>query len=407
MSNEIKFAHLADLHLGGWREKVLQDLNFKTFEIAINKVIEEKFDFCLFAGDIFNSALPSLDLVEKVVRVLIKLKENNIPLYVIGGSHDYSLSQKSFIDILETAQVFKDVGKYKKLNKDEIELELTQDEKTKTTIGGILGKKNGLDKNIYQNLKEISNKENEFKIFMFHTTLNDIKPDFLKNVQTPVSSTYLPEGFNYYAGGHVHTHIFKQLNKNSYLSYPGPLFPNNFSELKREKPSFNACFFNKETKEFKIERKFIQTYEITKIQIELNEETPIKAKEKIEDKVMKENFESKIVLLEISGVIDGKISEIQISNISQKIYEKGALQVLKNTFKLTTTKLKELSIEKNIPTEKIEKNIICEHSRNNNLDKKKEDKINKIFSLNLEKNIDEKNIEFEKRIILALKKTLE
>ena len=407
MSEKIKFAHLADLHLGSWREKTLHDLNLKTFEIAIDKIIEEKFDFCLFAGDIFNSALPSLDLVEKVVKTLIKLKKSKIPLYVIGGSHDYSLSQKSFIDILETAQVFKDVGKYKKLDKEEIELKFTKDEKTGTILAGILGKKNGLDKNIYNNLNQKFIENNSFSIFMFHTTLNDIKPDFLKNIQTPVTSKYLPEGFNYYAGGHVHSHIYKQLNEKSYLSYPGALFPNNFSELKREIPSFNSCTFNNKNKKLEIKREFIQTYKTKIFSIELNKETPLKAKEKIEKTLFKENIKNKIVLLEIKGIIDGKISEIEISKITQKIYELGALQVLKNTFKLTTTKIKEISIDKNIPTKEIEKKLINQHSTSNNLNQKEIEKIKNLFSLDLEKNIDETNSKFEQRINIAIKKTLE
>ena len=33
------FAHLADLHLGGYRESLLTNLNFKTFQKAIDKIL--------------------------------------------------------------------------------------------------------------------------------------------------------------------------------------------------------------------------------------------------------------------------------------------------------------------------------------------------------------------------------
>ena len=37
----VKFAHLADVHLGGWKQPELQELNFQAFRLAIKNIIEE------------------------------------------------------------------------------------------------------------------------------------------------------------------------------------------------------------------------------------------------------------------------------------------------------------------------------------------------------------------------------
>ena len=150
--------------------------------------------------------MPALPLVDKVTKEFMKLKKDGIPLYVIGGSHDYSHLGNSFISLLESAHVFEDVGKWKVKDKGTVELQFTQAPKN-TQITGILGKKKGLDKNIYQNLDKHILDKTKFNIFMFHTTLNDFKPDFMQAVKVDVDSTYLPSGFDYYAGGHVHTFI--------------------------------------------------------------------------------------------------------------------------------------------------------------------------------------------------------
>lgn len=401
MTQFIRFAHLADLHLGAWREKKLTELNFETFRQSIDRVIDEQVDFTIFAGDIFNTAMPPLDIVERVTRELMRLKFANIPLYVIGGSHDYSPLGKSFIQLLETAGVFIDVAKWKTIDKGKVELELTQDEKTKTIIGGILGQKKGLDKNIYLNLKDLDVPQNELSIFMFHATLNDFKPDFMKSVKVETDSSYLPKGFKYYAGGHVHTHI-KGDYSTGFLTYPGPLFPNNFSELKREKPSFNLCEYNKETKKITYKRIFLETYEKEYLLVESDELNPIELKEKIESKIEKTDIKNKIILLEIKGIVNGKVSDIKMQNVVSDIYSKGALQVLKNTYKLTSSLVENTKYDLE-DKENIEEEILTKELGSN---KEQYNILKTLLSLDLSKQEDEKVSDYEKRLSSAVEKVI-
>src|SRR3989344_7381290 len=104
-----RFAHLADSYLGSWKQPELQELNLKAFKEAIQIVIDEKVDFALFAGDIFDSAYPPIEILKEAFFEFKKLKEAKIPCFIIAGSHDYSVSGKTFLDVLEKAGFCKNV----------------------------------------------------------------------------------------------------------------------------------------------------------------------------------------------------------------------------------------------------------------------------------------------------------
>lgn len=403
--SKLKFAHLADLHLGGWREKRLTNLNLLTFKSAIEKIIENKVDFVLFAGDIFNNAMPNIELVEQVILQFNKLKNGNIPSFIIGGSHDYSNSGKSFLSLLDSAGVFTDVCKYRFIDKDKIELIFTKNEKLKINICGVLGRKNGLDKNIYTNLNQTTLNEKYFNIFMFHTLIDDFKPNNLSNVKTEIKKDFLPQGFDYYAGGHIH-HPMIGVYQNAPISYSGALFPNNFTEIKNEIPGFNLCEFDFETRNTKIKRIEIETYRKEYLKFDFNKLSSLDAKNQIMSKLEKTEFKDKILLLEFSGIIDGKITDIQINKCINFAYEKGALFVLKNTYKLTTTDFIDINIKEIENNEKIEEEIINQILIESQTKTKDTQLIQNLLKLNLEKNEEEKNAQFETRIIEAFDKSL-
>jgi DNA repair protein SbcD/Mre11 len=395
--NIIKFAHLSDLHLGGWRQKTLTDLNFKTFSYAIDKIIKEKVDFCLICGDIFDQPIPKIELVENTIEEFLKLKNSGIEIFIIGGSHDYNSNQKSFLTLLEKTGLFVDCSKYEIIDKDKIKLKFQKHKKTGTIISGILGKKNGLDKNIYLNLEKLNLDEfkNNLKIFMFHSTIDELV-NLNKNekiIQTGISKSFLPKGFDYYAGGHIHKYILSYYNEKP-ISYSGTIFPNNFLEMKKEKPTFNICIYNKSTKIMKVEKKYINSFENAYVKIEIENLTPILAKEKIENIIENTNIKNKIVLLEIFGTVDGKVIDIGIDKIINNLYNQDVIYVLKNTYKLSSNLLKEIKVVNE------DVNLIEKEQIENVIEKSNErELINNLLDLDLEKKEDEKIYDFEKRII--------
>ena len=129
----MKFAHLADCHIGSWRDPKLKDISTIAFQKAIDKCMEENVDFILISGDLFNTSLPRIDNLKKVVSILKQLKDKNIPVYIIPGSHDYSPSGKTMLDVLEQAGLFVNVVKGEEID-GKLKLSFTIDQKTGAKI---------------------------------------------------------------------------------------------------------------------------------------------------------------------------------------------------------------------------------------------------------------------------------
>jgi len=60
-----RFAHISDVHLGGWKQQPLQNLNLESFKKAIDFCISEKVEFVLIAGDLFDSAYPPIEILKE------------------------------------------------------------------------------------------------------------------------------------------------------------------------------------------------------------------------------------------------------------------------------------------------------------------------------------------------------
>ena len=109
----MKFAHTSDCHIGGWREDELKKLNVESFKRMIDVCIQEHVGFLLIAGDLFDTSIPQIDMIKIVANQLKRLREENIDVYVIPGSHDHSPSGKTMISVLEKAGLCHNVFKLK------------------------------------------------------------------------------------------------------------------------------------------------------------------------------------------------------------------------------------------------------------------------------------------------------
>ncbi|MCP8310332.1 MAG: metallophosphoesterase, partial [Candidatus Methylarchaceae archaeon HK01M] len=103
------FAHISDCHVGAWRNQILRDLNIRAFEKAMEKCIEKKVDFIVISGDLFDVNIPDLLSVKRAASKMREVKANNIPIYVIYGSHDYSATAVSIVDVLQSTGLFEKV----------------------------------------------------------------------------------------------------------------------------------------------------------------------------------------------------------------------------------------------------------------------------------------------------------
>ena len=392
----MKFAHLADVHIGGWREPELKELGIKALKGAIEKCIELHTAFILISGDLFNTALPSIDLIKDTASILRKARNHNISVYMIPGSHDFSPSGKTMLDVLEKAGLISIVGKFD----DNGKLMFTED-KTGVKITGLLGKKGGLEIKDYEELdKKHLEEEPGFKIWMFHTALTEFKPAGMEKMDS-LSAAALPKNFNYYAGGHVH-YIFQKKEDNSLITFPGALFPNNFKEIEEFK---NGGFYLLDEK-LNCEYIPIKLKDVITYSFNANDKTPEEVKREILSEV--KDYEDKIVTIRIKGTLkSGKPSDINFKGILESL--ESAYYVLKNTNKLTTKEFEELEIETG-NVEEIEHKTIQDHlGKIDFMTEEQEKKLTESLmeSLNKEKEEGEKNADFELRVVKDAEKVLE
>ncbi len=396
----VKFAHLGDCHLGSWKQPELQELNFQAFQYAIDKCIELKVEFILIAGDLFDSAYPPVEILKRAFGQFRRIKEAGIACYMIAGSHDYSVSGKTFLDVLEHA------GFCKMCKFDEQELE----DKRKTInlhaikhenfeIYGYPGKKSGLEVNDLKNI--ILPDSNKFRILMLHTSVTEAVGSL------PIESISLAElpKAEYYALAHLHIDFMKRINNDIPAGYSGPIFPNSFQELE---DLGNGSFyvidvegFTEATK-YEIKLKQVQSFKI-------NITNALTATPQIIGEFCKHDLKNKIVLLRLEGEIEqGTNADIDYQKIKEYLEEKQVYSFLKNTNKLQA---KEDSIHSDIKIDSTEMDKI-EEELVKNYEKENPDKFNKfivplIHALNLEKQEDEKAAIYEARLLEGINKILD
>jgi len=402
----MKFAHMADCHIGSWRDPKLKDISTIAFNKAIDKCMEEAVDFVLISGDLFNTSLPRIDNLKTVVSTFRQLKEKDIPVYIIPGSHDFSPSGKTMLDVLESAGLFTNVVKGEEVD-GKLKLNFTIDKKTGAKITGMLGKRYSLEKKYYENLiTENLEQEEGYKIFMFHSGIDELKPEDMQNIITQPLSL-LPKNFNYYAGGHVH--IVKNTTIEGYgtIAYPGPLFPNSFSELEKLE---TGGFYIVENDI--ITWHPIQVYNIHKIIIDCDGKDPEQIYFDIIHEIKDKEFINTIVLIRLHGSLrSGKPHDIDFKEIFTQLYDKSAYFVMKNTNALSTKEFEEIKIDTK-SVEDAESAIIKEHLgqiKLKDLDPEKEEGLIKelIQTLSTEKQEGETVADFEKRVKDDVSKVLD
>jgi len=380
----MKFGHLADCHLGGWRYPELQQLNFESFKYALETCKKEKVDFILIAGDLFDSPYPPIEIIKDTFNEFRKLKESNIPVFFIAGSHDYSISGKSFLDVLEKSGFGTNVLKYQEKN-NSIILEPTIYKNV--AIYGYPGKKTGLE--VYDIPKiKLQDSPGLFKILMLHTTMKDAMP----NLDIPsVDRESLPK-VDYLALGHLHL-VYEKGN----AVYGGPIYPNNASEL--EDLKYGAFYIIDTNKEIK--RHNIKLKEVLVLDLEIKDS--LIGTETILEELKKHQLKDKILILKLKGVLErGRITDINFNKIEEFSRNQGVYCFLKNTTKLF---FPIVEVDVTPQTEDFEKEIM------DNFCEKNPHEMNKhipvlLSILDMDKKEDETSRIFEDRLFSDSKKIL-
>jgi DNA repair protein SbcD/Mre11 len=393
----MKFAHLADCHIGSWREPKLNNISTDAFYRAVDISVKKGADFILISGDLFNTSLPGIDKLKLVVQKLKELKDLNLPVYIVAGSHDFSASGKTMLDVLESAGLLINVVKGR-ISNGKLKLNFTVDEKTGAKITGMIGKKGMLEKSFYEDLdRHHLESENGFKIFMFHTTITELKPEELEKIDSAPLSL-LPKGFDYYAGGHVHEIIEKELAGYEKIIYPGPLFPNNFRELEKLKCG-GFYFYDNGTLTYEP----IELFEVYSVELDCTNKSPEEIELELFKLTEKKDFSNTIITLRLFGRIkSGKASDIRLGDIIRAFYEKNSYFVMKNTAALSSDEFEEVKVMEET-VEETEKALIVENSGQLKIsgldaDMEKSLVVELMSVFNSEKKEGETKTDFEKRV---------
>ena len=372
---KVKFAHISDVHLGAWRNERINELGYKAFEETVNAIIKEEVDFVLISGDLYDVSNPKVEVIDVATRELKKLKDHEIPVYGICGSHDFSPSNKSMIRPLITAGLFIDVSKGELMENGKLKLNFYQDHKTQIKITGLRARKRSLEIEDYKIL-DIESLESEKgpKIFILHTMLSELKPKEYKDMKSAPKSL-LPQDFDYYAGGHLHKTLpeklrvkefFYDINKKNNIVYSGCVFPTDFREF--EKIKFGGfCVISGENNgnqlDLKVKYVPVKVIEVENISLNCINKSVSEVQVLLKQEISKKNFNEKIVTIRIFGLLaSGKTYEIKSNEIIQNFKDRGAFEVLVNKNGLTTAEYQSISVSAGKSKEEIETSLIKEHA---------------------------------------------
>jgi len=368
----VKFAHLADTHLGRQKDEKLRSIEKEVFQNTIDEILKNQVDFVLIAGDFFDINIPNMETQKLAFEQFKKIKDRDIPIYVIYGSHDSSPNSTAAIDLLDSGGFFTKIT-IAESEEGKINLSFFVDPKTGAKITGLPGLKSSRDITYYEQLDRNSlESEDGFKIFMFHGGINEMIKENLPGADfMPLS--YLPKNFDYYAGGHMHKFSDESYPDYTHVVYPGTLFsghPIDFIDnAKGQQRGFVLVEFEKEIQSVE----FIHIPNIEYVLIEINaqnkkiETVDTELKAKIKDSDVKE----KLVIIHVEGELsEGKTTEVNFSQIKDELIENESLYVLINRNQFSSREYN-ITGAKGSNKDEIETNIFTENIGQLSLENKK------------------------------------
>lgn len=131
---EISFIHCADLHLDspmvGLKNlpisihNKLKESTFTAFKKVIDTAISRKVDFMIIAGDIYDGEDRSIRAQIRFREEMLRLKENQIEVYLVHGNHDHLNGNWVQIDLPDNVHVFPSMVTLKQFVKNNVSVHL-------------------------------------------------------------------------------------------------------------------------------------------------------------------------------------------------------------------------------------------------------------------------------------------
>lgn len=198
------FVHVADLHLGyeQYNLAVRREDFDRAFYEVVEKTIELKPSFMIISGDLFHHARPLNTTLEKAITNFRKLKEAGISVLAVEGSHDAApnVITGTILNPLDSAGLIYYLPRH----------EGACWKNENCYVYGIpnFRTRERTERQLpaFYEIKKPMPRPDAFNIFVFHMALDipEITKGYPRNA-VEASPKFIPDGFNYYAGGHVHT----------------------------------------------------------------------------------------------------------------------------------------------------------------------------------------------------------
>jgi DNA repair exonuclease SbcCD nuclease subunit len=193
---------VADLHLGYAQYNLdvrRQDFD-NAFKEVVDRTLELKPDFMIIAGDIFHHARPSNVTLESAITNFRRLKDAGIAVLAVDGGHDSApnVVTGTILNPLDSAGLIYYLPRHEGAcwRNEKCYVYGVPNYRTRRRTEELLP--------LFLEQQKPSPDPSLFNIFVFHMALDlpYITPPYM---EAEASSEMIPEGFNYFAGGHVHS----------------------------------------------------------------------------------------------------------------------------------------------------------------------------------------------------------
>lgn len=231
------FIHAADLHLGYSQyglEARREDFE-RAFRELVDRTIDAKPDFMIIAGDLFHHARPSNVVLESTIKDFSRLRDAGIPVLTVDGSHDSApnIVTGTILNPLDSAGLIYYLPRHEGACW------------TKPGCCYVYGVPNYRTRQrteeclpqFLEQHKPVPN-PSMFNVFVLHMAIDlpAIKPPYIEAEAPP---ELIPEGFDYYAAGHVHE-TYTNTFKTGVLVYSGCLETVDYEEAGNKKGFYHV-----------------------------------------------------------------------------------------------------------------------------------------------------------------------
>ncbi len=330
----MRFAHFSDIHLGFQKSRPLQDVEQDVFERALDDCIRRSVDFILVCGDTFHANIPEMRVQKFAFAALRRVHEAGIPVYVIYGSHDFSPSATSVIDLLVETGYITNVQRLASNDDGTMSLGFVTDEKTGAKLAGISGLGASKDITYYEKLdRGPLEAEQGLRIFMLHGAISEMRTadDAAQAADAAMPLSYMPRNFDYYAGGHMHRYNRGKFDDYPHVVYPGTLFAGFHSDLEENARGATRGYVLAEfddTGITDVRQIEIKNCEYDMVRVNATHKTSHAVNEEIGQKLAGAEPADKVVILSVSGrMSEGKTTDVDFAAISDSLQKKGAVEV--------------------------------------------------------------------------------